>query len=272
MSRFLPLVLGKQATKRLSQSSTTINIAANLQSISTTTSSTTFTTQHHFSTLQKGFRHRTHPISLTEGDYTDYTSSNASSFLNSSPDLDGSNWEVDSDFEFDVEKDQQQKADDESIFQIERAEEAKRRSYIEKSKPPVRIPVIDERGRAFGKGGRKTATAQVWIYPGEGMVTVNKQPFVEYFPRDSHREDILGPMIASETCGKFDIHCIVEGGGKSGQAGAMRHGLARALEKYDPSYRPPMKALGFMTRDSRKVERKKVGLKKARKAPQWVKR
>jgi len=289
MSRFIPLAVGKHTARRLASSYTftipTIhNISTFMQpsNTSTTASTSTNTTtslaheiaHRQFSSLQKGFRHRTHPISLTDGDYTDYTSSNSSSspYGIATPDLDGTDWELDADFDFDMEKDSQRKADDETILQAERDSEARRRSYIEKSKPPIRIPMIDERGRAFGKGGRKTATAQVWISPGIGMVTVNKLPFVEYFPRDSHREDILGPMIASQTCGKFDIYCVVEGGGKSGQAGAMRHGLARALEKYNPDYRPPMKALGFMKRDPRKVERKKVGLKKARKAPQWVKR
>ena len=176
------------------------------------------------------------------------------------------------DFEFDMELDEKRKAEEASVYEFDRNEEAQRRKWIERSKPPVRVPEIDAAGRAYGKGGRKTATAHVYVYPGEGTITVNGKTFLDYFPRDSHREDILGPMIATMTCGKFDVYCKVRGGGKSGQAGAMRHGIARALEKYNPDYRPPMKALGFMTRDPRKVERKKVGLKKARKAPQWVKR
>merc|ERR1712071_5118 len=171
-----------------------------------------------------------------------------------------------------MKRDEENREEDASILKMDREQEAKRRKWIETSQPPVRVPEIDGHGRSYGKGGRKTATAHVWVYPGEGFVTVNGKEFLDYFPRDSHREDILGPMIATQTCGIFDIFCEVEGGGKSGQAGAMRHGIARALEKYDPDYRPIMKALGFMTRDPRKVERKKVGLKKARKAPQWVKR
>merc|ERR1712127_811033 len=111
-----------------------------------------------------------------------------------------------------------------------------------------------------------------WIQPGEGVITVNRRDFLDYFPRDSLREMILAPFVATETCGKFDVITSVEGGGLSGQAGAIRHGVARALEKYNPDYRPPMKRLGFMKRDPRMVERKKIGLKKARKAPQWVRR
>eukprot|EP00985_Skeletonema_marinoi_P034333 scaffold43725_cov153-Skeletonema_marinoi.AAC.1 len=90
--------------------------------------------------------------------------------------------------------------------------------------------------------------------------------------REYHREHILGPLVASQTCGKFDVTAVVKGGGLTGQAGAIRLGLARALEKYNPDYRPPMKRHGFLTRDARMVERKKVGRVKARKSPQWVRR
>jgi len=151
-------------------------------------------------------------------------------------------------------------------------DEAKRARWIENAKPPVRVPVIDASGRSYGKGGRKVSTARVWIYPGEGIVTVNRREFLNFFPRDSDREMILGPFVATKTCGMFDMTVQVEGGGVTGKAGAVRHGLARALEKYCPDLRPPMKRLGFMTRDNRQVERKKTGLKKARKAPQWVRR
>lgn len=231
-----------------------------------------------------GFRHRTIPISITDGDYTDYDSnssfSNAfdlgsSKFSQSRPKLskkESAIWEPSSDFEFDAERDQERRSEETAIYKMERENEYLRRKYIEASKPPVRVPEIDGRGQAYGRGGRKTSSAHVWVYPGEGYITVNGREFVDYFPRDQLREDILGPMIASETCGLFDVTCTVHGGGNAGQAGAMRHGIARALEKYNPDYRPAMKAHGFMTRDPRMVERKKVGLKKARKAPQWVKR
>jgi len=152
------------------------------------------------------------------------------------------------------------------------AEMAQREKWIQNARPPVRVQELDAHGRAYGRGGRKTSTARVWIRPGLGMVTINKREFLDYFPRMSDRELILSPFVATRTCGKFDMICMVDGGGVTGKAGAIRHGLARALEKYDPNYRPPLKRLGYITRDPRKVERKKVGLKKARKAPQWVRR
>ena len=153
-----------------------------------------------------------------------------------------------------------------------RAKEAQKKRWMENSRPPVRVSEIDERGRAYGRGSRKTAQARVWIQPGEGEIVVNRKDFVTYFPRESDRDHILGPFIASQTCGKFDLIATVKGGGLTGQAGAIRLGLARALEKYNPDYRPPMKRHGFMTRDPRMVERKKVGRVKARKSPQWVRR
>jgi len=153
-----------------------------------------------------------------------------------------------------------------------RAKEAKKKRWIQNSRPPVRVSEIDERGRAYGRGTRKCAKARVWIQPGEGEIVVNRKDFISYFPRESDRDHILGPFVASQTCGKFDVTAMVNGGGLTGQAGAIRLGLARALEKYNPDYRPPMKRQGFMTRDPRMVERKKVGKVKARKSPQWVRR
>jgi hypothetical protein len=92
-------------------------------------------------------------------------------------------------------------------------DEAKRARWIENAKPPVRVPVIDASGRSYGKGGRKVSTARVWIYPGEGIVTVNRREFLNFFPRDSDREMILGPFVATKTCGMFDMTVQVEGGG-----------------------------------------------------------
>lgn len=103
-------------------------------------------------------------------------------------------------------------------------------------------------------------------------MTVNNKDVVEYFYRVSDRALVANPMVATKTCGMFDVVAMVEGGGLTGQAGAIRHGLSRALQNFCPDLRPPLKFLGYMTRDPRKKERKKVGLKKARKAPQWVKR
>jgi len=161
----------------------------------------------------------------------------------------------------------------EEIYESTLEEETKRAVNLAKSKKPIRVPVIDQHGRAYGRGGRKTATAQVWITPGFGEVTVNQKPFDETFIREFHRDHILQPFVATETCGKFDVVAQVRGGGLSGQAGAVRHGIARALNHFNPDlYRPPLKKQKLLTRDRRKVERKKVGLVKSRKAPQWVKR
>lgn len=161
----------------------------------------------------------------------------------------------------------------EEIKEMQEEEDEQKRRWLENAKPPVRESIIDDRGRAYGRGGRKTAAARVWIQPGLGNVVVNRMDFVEYFERFSDRELILQPLVATETCGKFDVTVAVEGGGLTGQAGAIRHGLARALNHYNPdAYRPPLKRLGYLTRDPRMVERKKVGHLKARKKPQWVKR
>ena len=159
------------------------------------------------------------------------------------------------------------------VQEIQAAEDAKRKRWIENARPPVRVPIIDDRGRAYGRGGRKTASARVWIQPGFGHVVVNHRPLEDYFDRQTDRELILAPFAATRTCGKFDVTAIVTGGGLTGQAGAIRHGAARALNHYNPDqYRPALKRLGYLTRDPRKVERKKIGRVKARKSPQWVKR
>jgi small subunit ribosomal protein S9 len=161
----------------------------------------------------------------------------------------------------------------EQVKSIQDEKDAKKMRWLETAKPPVRKPIIDDRGRAYGRGGRKTAAARVWIQPGLGLVVVNRKDFVDYFDRTTDRELVLAPFTATGTCGKFDLMATVEGGGLTGQAGAIRHGLARALNHYNPDlYRPPLKRLGYLTRDPRKVERKKVGHIKARKKPQWVKR
>jgi small subunit ribosomal protein S9 len=161
----------------------------------------------------------------------------------------------------------------EQVQEIQREDDERRKRWLKNAKPPIRTSVIDERGRAYGRGGRKTASARVWIQPGFGNVVINRKDFVDYFDRTSDRELILEPLAATETLGRFDITATVEGGGLRGQAGAIRHGLARALNHYNPdAYRPPLKRLGYLTRDPRKVERKKIGHLKARKKPQWVKR
>lgn len=121
-------------------------------------------------------------------------------------------------------------------------------------------------------GRRKTAVARIWLYPGEGKVNVNKKSFEEYFNRETHRLLIMQPFKATDTAGKFDLRVSVRGGGLSGQAIAVRHGLSRALLLIEQTYRKPLKASGFLTRDPRRKERKKYGRKRARKRFQYSKR
>jgi small subunit ribosomal protein S9 len=123
-----------------------------------------------------------------------------------------------------------------------------------------------------GIGRRKTASARVRIMAGSGEFVVNGKPAGEYFPRIGDMEHILAPLQEAEMVGKLDISVLVNGGGVTGQAGAVRHGIARALLKLDPDLRPKMRKGGFLTRDARMKERKKPGLKRARKAPTYTKR
>jgi len=144
------------------------------------------------------------------------------------------------------------------------------------SPPPItKTPDLDEFGRAYGTGRRKSSVARVWIKEGSGQFVVNDKNLIDYF-QPIQREHALGAFVASKTAGLFDTFCTVKGGGISGQAGAVRLGISRALEAFDPLYRPLLR-LGaggenMLTRDSRRVERKKPGQKKARKKFQWVKR
>ncbi|KXG75689.1 30S ribosomal protein S9 [Fervidicola ferrireducens] len=121
-------------------------------------------------------------------------------------------------------------------------------------------------------GRRKTSVAKVWLTPGTGKILINKRAFEDYFPLETLRSDILKPLVVTNTLGKFDIIASVKGGGISGQAGAVRLGIARALVQVDEAYRPMLRKEGLLTRDPRMVERKKYGLKKARRAPQFSKR
>jgi small subunit ribosomal protein S9 len=125
-------------------------------------------------------------------------------------------------------------------------------------------PTIDELGRAYGTGRRKTSVARVWIKEGSGEFIVNDREFVNYF-QAWQRMHALEVFQASKTAGHFDVWCTVKGGGLSGQAGAIRLGISRALEAFNPSLRPILSQAGMLTRDSRRVERKKPGQKKARK-------
>jgi small subunit ribosomal protein S9 len=124
----------------------------------------------------------------------------------------------------------------------------------------------------LGTGKRKTSVARVILRPGDGTTWINGRTLEEYFPRDALRTAVLGPLRAAAAEGRFDIRARIHGGGPSGQAGALRHGIARALVEADPELRGVLKREGFLTRDARKVERKKAGLHKARKAPQFSKR
>jgi len=124
----------------------------------------------------------------------------------------------------------------------------------------------------WGTGRRKTAIARVRLVPGSGNITINNRTFEDFFPNKTSRLIVLQPMELTTTTGRFDVLCRVNGGGVTGQAGAVRLGIARALIKANPELRPTLKKAGFLTRDPRMVERKKYGLHKARKAPQYSKR
>jgi small subunit ribosomal protein S9 len=124
----------------------------------------------------------------------------------------------------------------------------------------------------YGTGRRKTATARVHLKPGKGAITVNDRPLDQFFGRETGRMIVRQPLEASQLANKFDITVTVDGGGITGQAGAIRHGITRALIEYDESLRKTLRAAGFVTRDAREVERKKVGRRKARRGPQYSKR
>ena len=124
----------------------------------------------------------------------------------------------------------------------------------------------------YGTGRRKSSTARVFISRGSGDIVVNRRPLDQYFGRETARMVIRQPLEVADMLGKVDIKVNVSGGGNTGQAGAIRHGITRALLQYDEMLRPALRKAGFVTRDSRKVERKKVGLHKARKRPQYSKR
>jgi small subunit ribosomal protein S9 len=124
----------------------------------------------------------------------------------------------------------------------------------------------------YGTGRRKTSTARVFMTPGTGAITVNSRKLDVYFGRETARMIVRQPLELTETVEKFDLFITVEGGGGFGQAGAIRHGITRALMNFDETLRPSLRAAGFVTRDAREVERKKVGLRKARKRPQFSKR
>ena len=140
------------------------------------------------------------------------------------------------------------------------------------AQPPKYVQKLDKQGRAYATGKRKDAVARVWIKMGAGKIIINTRPVETYFARPVLRMLIQQPLVAANRQGQFDVVCTVSGGGLSGQAGAVRHGISKALMRHEPELRPALKRGGFLTRDSRVVERKKYGRAKARKSFQFSKR
>jgi len=137
---------------------------------------------------------------------------------------------------------------------------------------PKHVQKLDAKGRAYATGKRKNAVARVWIKPGSGKIVVNTKPVEQFFARPVLRMMIQQPIVAANRTGQYDVICTVSGGGLSGQAGAVRHGISKALTYFEPDLRSPLKRGGFLTRDPRVVERKKYGKAKARRSFQFSKR
>lgn len=137
---------------------------------------------------------------------------------------------------------------------------------------PVHVRKVDAQGRSYATGRRKNAVSRVWVKPGNGKITVNGRDVTTYFARPVLRMIINQPFVAARVEEQFDVVCTVTGGGLSGQAGAVRHGISRALTHFDPALRTALKSGGFLTRDPRVVERKKYGKHKARRSTQFSKR
>jgi len=146
------------------------------------------------------------------------------------------------------------------------------RSTATAAEPAEAVQKIDAQGRAYATGKRKNAVARVWLKPGSGRITVNGRDKETYFARPVLRMVIAQPFVAAGRLNQYDVICTVTGGGLSGQAGAVRHGISKALTYYEPGLRPVLKTGGFLTRDSRVVERKKYGKAKARRSFQFSKR
>jgi small subunit ribosomal protein S9 len=137
---------------------------------------------------------------------------------------------------------------------------------------PVHVQKLDAQGRAYATGKRKDAVARVWLKPGSGKIVINEKDMGTYFGRPVLRMLVMQPILAANRDGQFDVIATVAGGGLSGQAGALRHGISKALTYYEPALRAALKPFGFLTRDSRVVERKKYGKRKARRSFQFSKR
>ena len=145
-------------------------------------------------------------------------------------------------------------------------------AVVAESTAPLREQELDQHGRAYATGRRKDAVARVWIKPGKGTITINGKEQETYFARPTLRLVINQPFAITDREGQYDVIATVRGGGLSGQAGAVKHGISQALTKYEPTLRGTVKAAGFLTRDSRVVERKKYGRAKARRSFQFSKR
>ena len=137
---------------------------------------------------------------------------------------------------------------------------------------PVHVKKVDAQGRSYATGKRKDAVARVWVKPGTGKITINGKPYAAYFARPVLQMILQQPIVAAARDGQFEIDATVAGGGLSGQAGAVRHGISKALTYFEPGLRSVLKRGGFLTRDSRVVERKKYGRAKARRSFQFSKR
>ncbi|RMH47325.1 MAG: 30S ribosomal protein S9 [Alphaproteobacteria bacterium] len=160
----------------------------------------------------------------------------------------------------------------EEIKSLEELQEAVGAEAAASAETTPREPVRDALGRAYATGKRKDAVARVWIKPGSGRVTINGRDISKYFARPVLQMILRQPFQVAGVVDQFDVMATVKGGGLSGQAGAVKHGISRALQFYDPSLRPALKAAGFLTRDARVVERKKYGKRKARRSFQFSKR
>ncbi|UIJ74007.1 30S ribosomal protein S9 [Aurantimonas sp. HBX-1] len=158
------------------------------------------------------------------------------------------------------------------MSQLSSLEELGSAETITQPEAPVYVQKLDQFGRAYATGKRKDAVARVWIKPGTGKITINERDFGTYFARPVLQMVLRQPIVAANRDGQFDIVATVAGGGLSGQAGAVRHGISKALTYYEPGLRAVLKKGGFLTRDSRTVERKKYGKAKARRSFQFSKR
>ncbi|GAB5348702.1 30S ribosomal protein S9 [Alteriqipengyuania sp. 357] len=145
-------------------------------------------------------------------------------------------------------------------------------AVVAESTAPLREQELDKQGRAYATGRRKDAVARVWVKPGKGTITINGKEQEKYFARPTLRLVINQPFAITDREGQYDVVATVRGGGLSGQAGAVKHGISQALTKYEPALRSTVKSAGFLTRDSRVVERKKYGRAKARRSFQFSKR